>query len=81
MDRANLKQQYGKDLIFHGGVENQRILPMGTVGEVIDETRECLETLGKDGGYICCSCHNAQAGTPVENILAMIDTVKTYKQE
>ena len=81
MDRANLKQQYGKDLIFHGGVENQRILPMGTVGEVIDETRKCLETLGKDGGYICCSCHNAQAGTPVENILAMIDTVKTYKQE
>ena len=79
MDRANLKQQYGKDLIFHGGVENQRILPMGTVGEVVDETRKCLETLGKDGGYICCSCHNAQAGTPVENILAMIDTVKTYK--
>lgn len=80
MDRANLKEQYGKDLIFHGGVENQRTLPMGTVGEVIDETRKCLETLGKDGGYICCSCHNAQAGTPVENILAMIDTVKTYRK-
>ena len=80
MDRANLKEQYGKDLIFHGGVENQRTLPMGTVGEVIDETRKCLETLGKDGGYICCSCHNAQAGTPVENILAMIETVKTYRK-
>jgi len=80
MNRANLKEQYGKDLIFHGGVENQRTLPMGTVGEVIDETRKCLETLGKDGGYICCSCHNAQAGTPVENILAMIDTVKTYRK-
>lgn len=78
MDRASLKQQYGKDLIFHGGVENQRILPMGTVDEVIAETHQCLETLGKDGGYICCSCHNAQAGTPIENILAMIDTVKTF---
>lgn len=81
MDRDTLKQQYGKDLIFHGGVENQRILPLGTVEDVVDETRKCLETLGKGGGYICCSCHNVQAGTPIENILAMIDTVKTYKLE
>ncbi|THG69368.1 hypothetical protein E5981_01030 [Bacteroides faecichinchillae] len=78
MDRVNLKLQYGNDLIFHGGVENQRTLPMGTVSEVIEETKKCLDTLGKDGGYICCSCHNVQAGTPVENILAMVDTVKSY---
>ena len=80
MDRAQLKEKFGKDLIFHGGVENQRILPMGTVEEVIEETKKCLDTLGKDGGYICCSCHNTQAGTPVENILAMIDTVKNYRK-
>jgi len=79
MDTLNLKERFGKDLIFHGGIENQRTLPMGTVEEVITETKNCLDTLGKGGGYICCSCHNAQAGTPVENILAMIDTVKTYK--
>jgi len=41
MDRTKLKEQFGKDLIFHGGVENQRILPMGTVDEVIEETRKC----------------------------------------
>jgi len=76
MDRANLKQQFGDQVIFHGGVENQKILPMGTAAEVAAETQKCMDTLGKDGGYICCSCHNAQAGTPVENILAMIDTVK-----
>ena len=74
-----LKERFGNDLIFHGGIENQRILPMGTVDEVREETRACLETLGKGGGYICCSCHNAQAGTPVENILTMIETVKTYR--
>ena len=79
MDTAGLKERFGNDLIFHGGIENQRILPMGTVEEVREETRACLETLGKGGGYICCSCHNAQAGTPVENILTMIETVKTYR--
>lgn len=76
MDRNELKQKFGKDLIFHGGVENQKTLPMGTAKKVEDETQKCLDTLGKDGGYICCSCHNVQAGTPIENILAMINTVK-----
>ncbi len=80
MDTAPLKEKFGKEIIFHGGIENQRILPMGTAEEVAGETRMCLETLGRDGGYICCSCHNAQAGTPVENILAMINEVKNYKQ-
>jgi uroporphyrinogen decarboxylase len=32
---------------------------------------------GADGqGFICCSCHNVQAGTPVENVLAMIEAAK-----
>jgi uroporphyrinogen decarboxylase len=79
MDTAGLKEKFGKDLIFHGGIENQRVLPMGTVAEVVEETNACLDTLGKGGGYICCSCHNIQPGTPVENILAMIDTVKAAK--
>ena len=79
MDMAVLKERFGNDLIFHGGIENQKILPLGTVRDVVNETCTCLETLGKGGGYICCSCHNAQAGTPVENILAMIDTVQKYQ--
>ena len=78
MDRGVLKEHFGKDLIFHGGVENQKVLPLGNVRDVVDETRTCLETLGRGGGYICCSCHNVQAGTPVENVIAMIDTVQKW---
>lgn len=77
MDMEKLKTEYGKDLVFHGGVDNQRVLPFGTADEVREETQACLDTLGKDGGgFICCSCHNIQPGTPVENILTMIETVK-----
>lgn len=79
MDRATLKQHYGDKLIFHGGVENQSILPFGTPEQVRQETLECLRTLGAGKqGYICCSCHNIQPGTPVENILTMIRTVQEY---
>jgi uroporphyrinogen decarboxylase len=41
------------------------------------ETHDCLRTLGAGReGFICCSCHNVQAGTPLENIFAMIETVQ-----
>jgi len=77
MEMSRLKAEFGDKLIFHGGVENQSILPFGTAEDVRRETLDCLNTLGKDKqGYICCSCHNIQAGTPVENILMMVDTVK-----
>lgn len=79
MDRAGLKRDFGDRVIFHGGVENQHVLPYGSVEDVRNETVKCLETLGAGGGYIPSSCHNIQAGTPVENILTMIDTVKSWK--
>lgn len=79
MEMKSLKEKYGNKVIFHGGVDNQHVLPFGTVNDVRKETLNCLETLGKGReGFICCSCHNIQAGTPVENILAMIDTVRNW---
>ncbi len=77
MDMAELKREFGHRVIFHGGVDNQFALPRGTPDDVRRETRHCLATLGKGGeGFICCSCHNVQAGTPLENIFAMIETVR-----
>lgn len=76
MDMAGLKHKYGGRLIFHGGVDTQDVLPFGDTAAVRRETQDCLRELGRGKqGYICCSCHNIQAGTPVDNILAMIDTV------
>ena len=77
MDMEELKREFGQRVIFHGGVDNQFALPRGTAEDVRREVRRCLETLGAGReGFICCSCHNVQAGTPIENILAMIETVR-----
>ena len=76
MALAELKKEFGNCVIFHGGVDNQTILPRGTAEQVRAEVLDCLRTLGAGGaGYICASCHNVQAGTPLENILAMVETV------
>jgi len=75
MEREALKRDFGDRLIFHGGVENQEILPFGTPADVRAEVTRCYETLGQGGGYICASCHNLQPITPMDNILAMYDTI------
>lgn len=79
MELESLGKEWGETFVFHGGIDNQRVLPFGRKEDVRNETLHCLKTLGAHRGYIPCSCHNAQAGTPVENVLAMIETVRDFK--
>ncbi len=73
-DLAELKRQYGGKLTFHSAVDNQQTLPFGAPGDVRSEVRRLIEALGSDGtGFIIAPCHNLQAVTPLENILALYD--------
>jgi uroporphyrinogen decarboxylase len=74
MDREGLKRDFGGKLVFLGGMDNQETLPFGSVDDVRAEVRENLEILGRGGGYILAPCHNIQAVSPAENIVAMYDT-------
>ena len=78
-DLKELKEQYGKSICFHGGIDNQHVLPFGTVDEVREEVEACLDALFTDRtGYILAPCHNIQAITPVENVLAMYERAREY---
>ena len=80
MDPAMLKKQYGDRLTFWGGgVDTQKTLPFGTPGEVADEVARQIETFAPGGGFVFCSVHNVQAKTPIENVLAMFDTIRKYR--
>jgi len=74
MDRTELKQDFGDRLVFHGGMDNQQTLPFGTVDDVKEEVLENLRILGNKGGYILAPCHNIQAVSSPENIVAMYET-------
>ena len=73
MEREGLKRDFGRDIVFHGGVDNQQTLPFGTAEDVRREVRDNIRILGEGGGYIIAPCHNIQPITPVENILAMYE--------
>ena len=73
MGRRKLKRDFGDRLVLHGGVDNQQTLPFGTVEDVGNEVRANLEILGDGGGYILAPCHNIQAVSPPENVVALYE--------
>ncbi len=75
MDPDSLRTSFGRRITFHGGVDEQHLLPHGSPEEVRKEVARTMSILGADGGYIVCPAHNIQADTPPENILALYDTV------
>lgn len=74
MERTEIKRDFGDSVILHGGMDNQQTLPFGSVDDVKEEVLDNLRILGEGGGYVLAPCHNIQAVTPPENIVAMYET-------
>jgi uroporphyrinogen decarboxylase len=77
-DLKGLKARYGKDIVFCGAIDTQKVLPFGTADEVRNEVRRVITILGKDGGYMVASVHTIMHEVPPENILAMVDAVEEF---
>jgi uroporphyrinogen decarboxylase len=77
-DLAGLKSRYGKEIIFCGAIDTQKVLPFGTPDEVRNEVRRVINILGKDGGYMVASVHTIMHEVPPENVLAMVDAIEEY---
>lgn len=73
MDREELKREFGDRLVFHGAMDNQQTLAFGTVEDVRREVADNIRILGAGGGYILGPCHNIQAISPPENVVAMYE--------
>ncbi len=73
MEREGLKRDFGDRLVFHGAIDNQRTMPFGSPEDVRREVVDNYRILGAGGGYILAPCHNLQAITPIENILALYE--------
>ena len=73
-----LKDRYGKNIVFCGAVDTQHILPYGTPQEVRDEVKRVISILGQGGGYMVASVHTIMHEVPPENVLAMVDAVEEF---
>lgn len=79
MEPAGLKKDFGNDITFWGGgVDTQGILPNGTPEEVSEDVKRNIDALAPGGGFVFNTVHNIQSEVPVENMLAMWNTLQEY---
>jgi hypothetical protein len=79
MDPEHLKNRYGDRLVFWGGgIDTQQVLPFGTPAAVREQALRRCEIFAPSGGFVFNSIHNIQAGTPVANVVAMLDAVREF---
>ena len=70
-----LKERFGGEIVFHGGLDTQEVLPSGDF-EMIDEAVEHLLSImnpTRDGGYIFAAAHNLQDDVSPAAIARMFD--------
>ena len=76
-DLNELKQNFGKNLTFFGGISTQQSLPVLNPNEIRDITSETMRIFGKNGGYIAAPTHKVPADVSPENLVAMVETFKS----
>jgi hypothetical protein len=80
MDLAALKRDFGNQLAFVGGIDVETVLHSGTPDLVRAVTRKAMQDAGKGGGLILgSSSEELFDNLPMENILAMYETVREKK--
>ena len=78
MDLRFLKETYGDKLSFWGGISTQKTLPYGTPEEVKKETEDVIKLMSENGGYLTCSSQEIQTDVSYENLIALIETAKSF---
>ncbi len=74
MEPEYLKGTFGDRISFWGGgCDVQKILPLGSTDEIIEDVKMRLRVFGEGGGFVFAPIHNIQADVPPENIIAMYD--------
>jgi uroporphyrinogen decarboxylase len=75
MDLKFLKRQYGKDLIFYGGI-NTQTLPYLNEEQTRKMVKETIRVLGKGGGYIIAPAQEIMNDVPIANIKVLVETIR-----
>jgi uroporphyrinogen-III decarboxylase len=79
MDLKLLKVRFGDRMVFNGAIDSHHVLIEGTPESVRMRTKEVLDIMKPNGGYIAGASHDTiLEETPVENVTAMFDAIKEF---
>ena len=73
-DHARLRDTFGRQLAYYGGISTQTILPHGSPEEVKRAVADCVATLAPDNtGLLLAPSHRLMTDIPMENLVAMLE--------
>ncbi|MFO8011673.1 MAG: uroporphyrinogen decarboxylase family protein [Phycisphaerae bacterium] len=79
MNLRRLKQEFGDRMLFNGCIDSHHALIDGTPESVRAATREVIDIMAPGGGFVAGASHDSiLEETPVENVVAMFDTVREH---
>ncbi|MEN8097588.1 MAG: uroporphyrinogen decarboxylase family protein [Chloroflexota bacterium] len=78
MDPGQLKVDFGDQIVLMGAIDTQLLIE-GTPDQARLETKRILEIMKPGGGYVASPSHDyLLPETPVENVLAVYETIKEF---
>jgi uroporphyrinogen decarboxylase len=80
MDPYALKAEFAGKIALHGAVDVQGWLQRATPQQIAAEVNRLMDEVGAGGGYILAPSHHIQPDTPLENVLAVYETVAKRRQ-
>jgi len=75
MSPEYLRDHFGGRLYFHGAISTTGTLFYGTPDDVTADVNRTLDIFAPTNGYMCAPAHCLQDNMPVENIIAMYNTI------
>ena len=79
MDPIAIKEKYGDKITLHGTISVQDTIPNGSVEDVRNEVIHRIEKVGYNGGLVISPENSIPYNAPLENVLAVYETVRSYK--
>lgn len=77
-DLAEMKRGYGDRIVLKGNLHTTNVMLMGTTDDVVRASKAAIDVAKQGGRFILSTGDQCGRDTPYENLLAMVETARTY---
>jgi len=74
----DMKANFGDKFAFWGAIDQQDLLPNGTLQQLERDISEKIDILGKDGGYMISPAHIIQSDVSADRVKLFIELCKKH---
>ncbi len=77
MEQERIKQEFGAQLAFIGGIDISHALP-GSRNDVIEEVKLRIDQFAPGGGYVLAPSNHLQEDIPTENVVTLFQAAREH---